>query len=331
MMQEWTTRKMWALGLVVLSAALLPAAIPAPLERRPNCAGAPGIGDTYYPTYGNGGYDVGRYKLKVAYDPATDRLDGKATVLARSTQRLCSFNFDFVGMDVHQIKVNGDRAGLVSQRPGADRDPARRPEERARLSGSPSRTTASRRSSRSRGSPDVRTGFMDDPRGRHGRRSARGRSRLVPGQRPPARQGLLRLRRHGAEGLRGRRERVPARREEEGRPDHLELARQRADGLLPGDDRHRALGRHRADPGRAAELRRDLFRDHRARTASRDRSIRWPARARSWTCSPPRSGPTHSKRSAGSCPTRTICSSRWRPRPVRSTRSCSGSMTMASR
>src|SRR4029077_13070163 len=43
--------------------------------------------------------------------PATDVLDGKATLLARSTQRLCSFNLDFVGMDVHRIKVNGERAG----------------------------------------------------------------------------------------------------------------------------------------------------------------------------------------------------------------------------
>ena len=44
--------------------------------------GAPGIGDEYYPTYGNGGYDVQRYLLDVAYDPATDVLDGKATIRA---------------------------------------------------------------------------------------------------------------------------------------------------------------------------------------------------------------------------------------------------------
>jgi aminopeptidase N len=104
-------RKTWALGLMV-SGALLLAAIPASAGAARNCAGAPGIGDTYYPTYGNGGYDVSRYKLKVGYDPATDVLNGKATVLASSTQRLCSFNLDFVGMDVKRIKVNGDRAGF---------------------------------------------------------------------------------------------------------------------------------------------------------------------------------------------------------------------------
>jgi aminopeptidase N len=104
-------RKAWTVGLVVLGASMLPAAVPVSAGAAPNCAGASGIGDAYYPTYGNGGYDVGRYKLKVAYNPATDRLDGKAIVLARSTQRLCSFNFDFVGMDVQRIKVDGDRAG----------------------------------------------------------------------------------------------------------------------------------------------------------------------------------------------------------------------------
>jgi hypothetical protein len=35
--------------------------------------GAPGVGDPYYPLYGNGGYDVQHYLLKVRYNPATDR------------------------------------------------------------------------------------------------------------------------------------------------------------------------------------------------------------------------------------------------------------------
>ena len=39
-------------------------------------AGAPGVGDDYYPLYGNGGYDVAHYLLKISYNPATDRLVG---------------------------------------------------------------------------------------------------------------------------------------------------------------------------------------------------------------------------------------------------------------
>jgi hypothetical protein len=50
-------------------------------------AGAPGLGDDYYPLYGNGGYDVAHYLLKVSYDPATDRLAGVATISARRPRR----------------------------------------------------------------------------------------------------------------------------------------------------------------------------------------------------------------------------------------------------
>jgi aminopeptidase N len=69
--------------------------------------GAPGIGDAYYPTYGNGGYDVRSYGLDVAYDPASDHLDGKASIKAVATQNLCSFNLDLVGLTVRRVKVNG--------------------------------------------------------------------------------------------------------------------------------------------------------------------------------------------------------------------------------
>lgn len=70
-------------------------------------AGAPGVGDAYYPTYGNGGCGVRHYGLDVAYDPATDRLDGRASIRARATQSLCSFNLDFVGLTVLSVKVDG--------------------------------------------------------------------------------------------------------------------------------------------------------------------------------------------------------------------------------
>ena len=69
--------------------------------------GAPGVGDDYFPLYGNGGYDVKHYLLKVSYDPATDRLVGVATISARATQNLSRFNLDFVGLTVRSIKVDG--------------------------------------------------------------------------------------------------------------------------------------------------------------------------------------------------------------------------------
>ena len=72
--------------------------------------GAPGVGDTYYPTYGNGGYDVRRYDLDLAYVPATDVLEGEATIKARATQHLCSFNLDLVGLTVRKVKVDNRSA-----------------------------------------------------------------------------------------------------------------------------------------------------------------------------------------------------------------------------
>ena len=83
--------------------------------------GAPGIGDPYFPLDGNGGYDVKHYGLDVAYDPATDVLRGVATIKARATQNLSSFNLDLEGMTVRSIRVNGRRATWTPRRRRADR------------------------------------------------------------------------------------------------------------------------------------------------------------------------------------------------------------------
>src|SRR4051794_20004717 len=71
--------------------------------------GAPGLGDAYYPTYGNGGYDVRHYRLAVDYDPADDLLTGRATISARATQDLSRFDLDF-GLRTQSVKVNGKKA-----------------------------------------------------------------------------------------------------------------------------------------------------------------------------------------------------------------------------
>lgn len=76
----------------------------------PPVAGAAGVGDPYFPTYGNGGYDVEHYRLALSYQPATDRLTGTATIDARATQALRSFNLDLVGLTVRSISVAGDPA-----------------------------------------------------------------------------------------------------------------------------------------------------------------------------------------------------------------------------
>ena len=103
-------------GLVRISAAgLCVAALvlstPASAGNRPSARsftpGAPGIGDPYYPTDGNGGYDAKHYLLDLSYNPATDRLWGKATMAAVATQDLSRFNLDLDGLTVHAVTVDG--------------------------------------------------------------------------------------------------------------------------------------------------------------------------------------------------------------------------------
>jgi hypothetical protein len=80
--------------------------------------GAPGLGDPYYPRDGNGGYDVEHYLLELSYDPATGLLAGSATIRARATQNLSSFNLDLEGLSVHGIQVNHRSAAF--SRSGAE-------------------------------------------------------------------------------------------------------------------------------------------------------------------------------------------------------------------
>jgi aminopeptidase N len=68
--------------------------------------GADGLGDPYYPSHGNSGYDVASYGLKLRYEPATDRLTGQALITATATSDLSRFNLDFVGYDIEAIRVN---------------------------------------------------------------------------------------------------------------------------------------------------------------------------------------------------------------------------------
>ncbi len=91
-----------ALALVPLGAAAGSPPVPRP--------GAAGIGDPYFPTDGNGGYDVGHYDLAIRYAPETDLLVGTTQIRARATQTLSRFNLDLVGLTVRSVVVNGRAA-----------------------------------------------------------------------------------------------------------------------------------------------------------------------------------------------------------------------------
>jgi aminopeptidase N len=95
--------------LIVPAAALAALTLAIPASAAEPSPGAPGAGDPYYPDYGNGGYDVSHYDLRLNYQPKTDKLDGTATILATTTQDLSRFNLDFA-LKVSEVRVNGEKA-----------------------------------------------------------------------------------------------------------------------------------------------------------------------------------------------------------------------------
>ena len=77
--------------------------------------GAPGIGDPYFPTYGNGGYRVSHYDIDVRFDPATERLTGTTVITGRATKSLTQFNLDLV-LKARAVSVNGAPAAFSQTR-----------------------------------------------------------------------------------------------------------------------------------------------------------------------------------------------------------------------
>jgi len=72
--------------------------------------GSAGAGDLYYPTYGNGGYDITNYYLDLDWDHDARDLTGEATITMTTVQPLRQFNLDLVGFDVTSILVDGEPA-----------------------------------------------------------------------------------------------------------------------------------------------------------------------------------------------------------------------------
>lgn len=75
--------------------------------------GAPGIGDSYYPLDGNGGYDVSHYDIRLSYNPSVDLVSGTTTINAKATQDLNQFNLDFL-LQTKSVRVNNVAATFRS-------------------------------------------------------------------------------------------------------------------------------------------------------------------------------------------------------------------------
>ena len=97
-----TLRAALAAGVTGVALAVAPITASA----APRDIGGAGLGDDYFPNYGNSGYDVSRYAIDVNYRPAGDLLTGTTTITAKATQNLRRFNLDFA-LPVSRVTVNG--------------------------------------------------------------------------------------------------------------------------------------------------------------------------------------------------------------------------------
>ena len=71
---------------------------------------AEGLGDSFYPYLGNGGYDVLHYEIDLDIDPVANTIGALTTITAQATQELSEFNLDLSGLTVEDVKVNGSAA-----------------------------------------------------------------------------------------------------------------------------------------------------------------------------------------------------------------------------
>jgi aminopeptidase N len=119
-----------------MSAAVSPAAgTPSPAQAlaAPRfTAGAAGIGDPTYPTFGNGGYNVRHYDVRVRYSPRSDRLAGKTTITAVAKQDLSSFHLD-LALHASRVDVDGRRARTSQRGSELTVTPARGVRKNARM------------------------------------------------------------------------------------------------------------------------------------------------------------------------------------------------------
>jgi aminopeptidase N len=97
---------------LLATAAGLAFAVPAAAVPSP---GASGLGDPFFPSAGNGGYDVSRYQLAIRYQPSGNRMRARARISATATQDLASFDLDYRGPKITSLTVGGADAPFDRQ------------------------------------------------------------------------------------------------------------------------------------------------------------------------------------------------------------------------
>ncbi|MBA2754920.1 MAG: M1 family metallopeptidase [Chloroflexia bacterium] len=99
--------------MVLFSLPMTPAAVAlsTPVAVVGCTAGQAGIGDGYYPTMGNGGYDARHYDLDMDIDVEGGEIEAATVAIqALATADLCRFNLDFEGLTIDGVSVDGRAA-----------------------------------------------------------------------------------------------------------------------------------------------------------------------------------------------------------------------------
>ncbi len=111
-MDQGVARGRWRAVVAALTVLVLvlPAGMADARRRVDYTPGSPGLGDSYYPLDGNGGYHVRHYRLRIRYDPDADRIVGRARIEAKAKKNLSRFNLDFKGLNLDSITVDGHPA-----------------------------------------------------------------------------------------------------------------------------------------------------------------------------------------------------------------------------
>jgi aminopeptidase N len=102
-----------AIATGVVSTLVTAGSVPTADAALPAEPGAAGIGDRYFPTDGNGGYQVEHYDIADTYRFDIGRISGSTDIRAVATQRLSRFNLDLVLRPL-SVSVNGSTAEFSS-------------------------------------------------------------------------------------------------------------------------------------------------------------------------------------------------------------------------
>jgi aminopeptidase N len=73
----------------------------------PYTDGSTGLGDPYFPSAGNGGYDAKNYDVTLAYRSPDKHIDAVVKMTATATQALSGFSLDLRGLRVRSVLVDG--------------------------------------------------------------------------------------------------------------------------------------------------------------------------------------------------------------------------------